>query len=215
MPDLAARRVAAPYRIAAHLSARDVFDLGAGALARAVKAGTITPAEWEAAMRELVSDVHVAAYAAGRSGQWDKITPDEWRSVERVVDDQFRFLRGFRDWLRDTPVGDVSEAKIYERARLYGAASRQSFTRAELADLGLGVTLPAYPGDASTSCWTNCKCRWAVRVLSKARGDFDCTWRLGQAEHCRECRARSRAWTGLRVRGHILVDGYSVVGTFR
>lgn len=213
--DLAARRVAAPVRIAAHLGVRDVFDLGAAALARRFKAGDLTARQFEALMRELVSDVHVAAYAAGRSGRWAAIEPAEWRRVARTIDDQYRFLRGFRAWLRDTPPDDVSEAAVYQRARLYGAASRQSFVRAELADLGLAVELPAYPGDGTTECRANCKCGWSVRTLSKARGDFNVSWRLGDAEHCRQCRKRSRAWKGLRVRGHVLVDGYETLGTFR
>lgn len=213
--DLAARRVAAPIRRAAHLSVREVFDLGAAALARRFKAGKLTPSQFEALMRELVSDVHVAAYAAGRSGRWNDIGPDEWRRVERTLDIQFRFLRGFRDWLRDTDPDDVSEAQVYQRSRLYGAASRQSFVRAELADLGLTLELPAYPGDGTTECRANCKCAWSVRTLSKARGDFDVSWRLGAAEHCRQCRKRARVWKGLRVRGHVLVDGYEPLGTFR
>lgn len=213
--DLASRRVAAPIRLAAHISAREVFDIAAAALARRFKAGDLTPAQFEALMRELVSDVHVAAYAAGRSGRWNDIEPDEWRRVERTLDAQFRFLRGFRDWLRDTPPDDVAEAAVYQRSRLYGAASRQSFVRAELADLGLTVELPAYPGDGTTECYANCKCAWVVRTLSKARGDFNVSWRLGSAEHCPQCRKRSRAWKGLRVRGHVLVDGYETLGTFR
>lgn len=215
MPEALQLRVRRELRLSAHLSARDVFDLGAAALARRLVSGRMTPSEWEGAMRELVEDVHVAAHAAGRSGQWAAIEPREWRLVERTLEGQFAFLRGFRDWIRDTPAEDVTEAEVYQRSRLYGAASRQSFVRAELADLGLTCELPAYPGDGTTACLVNCKCRWSVRVLSKARGDFDVSWRMGPAEHCSYCRRRSRTWTGLRVRGNVLVDGYETVGTFR
>ena len=165
-------------------------------------------------MRELVEDVHVAAYAAGRSGEWDKIEPAEWRRVEAVLDGQFQFLRRFRDWIRDADPEAVTEADVYQRSRLYGAASRQSFARAELAALGLTLELPAYPGDGTTRCLVNCKCRWSVRLLSKARGDADLTWRLGAAEHCPQCRKRSKVWKSLQVRGGALVSGYEVEDCF-
>lgn len=205
---------AAPIRRDAFLAVRDVFDLGAGALARALASGRITPAEFEAGMRELVEDAHVAAYAAGRSGEWDAVEPWEWRRVERVIDGQLAHLRRFRDEVRDAE--EVAEARVYQRARLYGAASRQSFVRAELAGLGLTCELPAYPGDGTTACWTNCLCRWSVRTLSRARGDFDVSWRMGSAEeHCAHCRKRQRVWKGLRVRGNALVSGYETLGVFR
>lgn len=206
---------AAPIRRDAWLSARAVFDLGAGALARAVASGAITPAQFEAGMRELVEDLHVAAYAAGRSGDWEAIRPEEWRRVERVLEQQFAFLRGFRDAVRDAPEADRSEAQITQRSRLYGAASRQSFVRAELAAVGLTCELPAYPGDGTTDCLVNCVCAWSVRTLSKGRGDYDVSWRLGAAEHCRQCRKRARVWKGLKVRGNVLVSGYETLGTFK
>lgn len=216
MPELLDLRAAPrPFKLTVSLSARDVFDLGATALARRVKAGTMTPSEFEAAMRELVADLHTASYAAGRSGNWDAIEPDEWRRIEAVIERQFHFLRGFRDWIAGTEPDDVSEAGVYQRARLYGAAASQSFERGHLADLGLFAELPAYPGDGTTDCRSNCKCRWAVTTLRKAVGDFNVSWRLGRAEHCRQCRKRSTAWKSLQVRGGALVSGYEVEGCFR
>ena len=213
MVDLAAQRTARALKLSVHVSVREVFDLAAGVLARRVQVGEITPRQFEAAMRDLVAEVHIASYAAGRSGRWQDIEAAEWRRVERTLEQQFAFLRGFRDWVAETP--EVSEARIYQRSRLYGAASRQSFERGALAEIGLTCELPAYPGDGTTDCRANCVCRWSVRVLSTARGDYDASWRMGAAEHCRQCRRRSRAWKGLRVRGNALMDGYETVGTFR
>ena len=71
--------------------------------------------------------------------------------------------------------------------------------------------LPAWPGDGTTICLTNCKCRWSINILSIERGDYNATWRLGAAEHCRTCRQRARAWKKLRVRGGELVEGYEPI----
>ena len=213
--ELAAQRTSRALKLSVHVSVREVFDLAVGALAKRLCAGDLTPRQFEGAMRELVAEVHVASYAAGRSGLWQDIGPAEWRRVEAVIARQYSFLRGFRDWLVETPEDEATEARVRQRSRLYGAASRQSFERGALAEVGLTLELPGYPGDGTTDCRANCRCRWAVRVLSKARGDYDVSWRLGSAEHCRQCRQRSRSWKGLRVRRHVLESGYPVAGCYR
>ena len=104
---------------------------------------------------------------------------------------------------------------MYQRARFYGAASRQSFERGALAELGLTCELPAYPGDGRIACKVNCGCRWSVRILSKARQGYDVSWRLGRRdEHCRHCRRRTEAWKALEVRRNQLVSGYEIDGCF-
>ena len=217
--ELAAQRTSREAKLAAWSAARALFDDEAGALAARVAAGEITPREFEARLQQEVKDLYVSAYVAGRSGQWDDITPAQWGRLGPLLRVQYGFARRFSRDIEALPVGKRSEAVIRARAQLYGASSRQVLERGILDELSQGgrpvPELPAYPGDGTTDCYTNCRCRWAVRILSKARGDYDVSWRLGRAEHCRQCRKRSRAWKALRVRGGVLEDGYAAEGTFR
>jgi len=54
--------------------------------------------------------------------------------------------------------------------------------------------LPAYPGDGSTQCLSNCLCNWVVERTPDA---WHCYWTLGLAEHCQDCVARSQIWNPL------------------
>ena len=213
MPDLllAAQRTSRSSKLAAWESARSLFDASVDELAEGVAAGRITPREWEAAMRPLVKDLHVEAYVAGRSGLWGEITPAQWGRLGPVVREQYGYLARRRQAIEAVPVEERSAAKLAQTARLYGAATRRSFERGLLDEIGMGAELPAYPGDGTTLCRVNCRCRWRIRILSKARGDFDASWTLGSAEHCRTCRERARKWKALRVRGGVLVDGYEPI----
>lgn len=162
-------------------------------------------------MRDILRVMHVSAYLIGRSGRWADVSFREWGRLGPIMRKQYTFLRAWVDELVATPYAEWSEAKIRARMKLYMAAARQSFERGIQNEAGVGIDLPAYPGDGTTMCRANCRCRWVYRVLSKSRGDYDISWRMTTAEHCRTCRLRSRKWKRLRIRGGRLVSGYEPI----
>lgn len=212
---LAAQRSARASKLDTYAEVRDAYAVAADDATDRLLSGEISPRQWEAEMQDAVRDAHTAAYVAGRSGIVENVTPREWGRLGPVVRGQYGYLRRWRMELEATPGAERSEAAIRARARLYSAAARQSFERGVQDEIGAGGVpiplLPAYPGDGSTDCRANCKCRWAVRILSKARGDYDVSWRMASAEHCPTCRARAKAWKKLKVRRGVLEDGYEPI----
>lgn len=162
-------------------------------------------------MQREVKDLFISAYIAGRGGSWREAGPAEWGRLGAVLKRQYRFIRGFASDLatREPP---LTRAQILARTDLYAAAASESFERGVAAQVGLNASvLPAQPGDGTTLCRSRCRCHWSIQILSKARGDFNCSWRLGSAEHCETCRSRARSherggWQRLRVRGGVLID---------
>lgn len=163
------------------------------------KAGFLDKESWFEDMQEQVKIMHVQAYAAGRSGEWEDITQSEWGRVGNRLRRQYEALRGFQGDL-----DNISLAQMNARANMYGAAARQQFESAIGEEKGLpGDALPAQPGDATTECWTMCKCRWAIR---KRNTVHICTWKLGRAEHCKTCLLRARSWKNLRVKDGVMLS---------
>lgn len=208
---LAARSASRADKLRALEQRRALFLEQAYRLNERLKDGRIPILVWNVEMRDLIKDLHIAAYAIGRSGEWSAITPREWnRNVASVNREQYAYLRSWAAELYRT-LETTSLAQLNARVKLYAAAATQSFERGYAAEVGIEAILPAWPGDGTTACRSNCRCRWAIRVISKARGDYDCTWTLGPAEHCRTCRKRAKAWKKLRIRGGVLVDGYEPI----
>lgn len=209
---LAAQRTSRAAKMIALQEARASFMDHARALNAALYEGRISPLIWNVEMRDLVKDLHVSAYVAGRSGRWQDMTQSDWGRVGQTLRQEYEYLRRWATGLYD--LDSVSLAQLNARAKLYAENASRSFERAVAAEIGIRTdVLPAWPGER-TSCMANCKCRWAFRIISKARGDYDASWRLGRAEHCPECRQRAIKWKKLRIRGGVLVDGYSAEGTF-
>jgi len=155
--------------------------------------GTIDEATWLSAMREEVKQINVQAYAAGRGGKWSDITFSEWGRLGQKMPFQYRKLTELAGQLP----GNFSAAQLNARLNLYANAARQQFESAIAAEKGVtDDILPALPGDGTTQCMINCKCRWAIR---KRHNVHICTWRLGRAEHCRTCLQRAVQWKNLRI----------------
>ena len=206
---LAAQRISRQRKIEILEARQSVFKSRIRSLYDDLKAERITVDQFTDAFQEEIKSLHISSYMAGRGGQWSQVGPVEWGRMGPVLRQQFEFARRFG---LDIEAGEMSDAQILARADLYAASARQSFERGMLAELGIDAgILPAHPGDGTTSCRANCKCRWSIRILSKARGDFDASWRLGSAEHCRTCRTRARLWKKLRIRGGLLQSGFEPV----
>jgi len=196
-------KVRRDVKLRALLDRIEVYEANIRRLNGQLADGRISLSEWEAQMGRQVKQMHLNAYVVGRSGNWESLTAADVRALRGEVSQQLQFLRRWRNELAQPGrLDDVSPRQLDVRGGLYGAASTSSFERGYQAERGIAPgVLPAQPGDGTTECLTNCRCRWSIRVISRERGDFDANWQLGASEHCRTCRDRARSWLGLRIRG--------------
>jgi hypothetical protein len=167
-------------------------------LSDGINAGLLSPVEWHNSMADVLLTAHTAAYLEGRGV--DSLSPGARRLVAEIVSEQVQYLNGFLDKVE---AEGWQDARDRARAHLYAGALKATHARAE----AFGLNLPAYPGDGSTECLTNCRCRWDIRWLDREELNADCYWRMGQAEHCDTCRSRAETWAPLKVRGGEVRDG--------
>lgn len=181
-----------------------LFNIATGVLNSQYLEGEITLQEWHDLMRQNVKDLHITAYMIGMDGEWSDMTQADWGRVGQVVRGQYGFLA---KWAAELAGGPPSLKKMDQRAGYYAAAASQSFSRGRATRVGFTpAELPAHPGDGSSECRVNCKCFWLIVTLSKSRGDYNVSWRLGNAEHCRTCRSRARSWRSLKIRAGEMVS---------
>lgn len=174
--------------------------------------GIITQEEWEAAMMSLLGRFTVSSYMTGAGlALFTEITAVALLALQEWLARQLAYLRRFSNVIRDTLKGlflgrdgkpIIPPWKAWtSRARSY----RNSITAPYWQGIALGLPLPAYPGDGTSQCGQNCKCRWVIQVLDQDKGDFDCYWKEGVAEHCQTCIERANSWNPIRVRDWRLI----------
>jgi len=74
---------------------------------------------------------------------------------------------------------------------MYMNSAREAFERAKMRSYGI-PDLPAWPGDGSTECLTNCRCSWRFVVVY---GGIECYWEIDwDAENCQDCIDRHYMW---------------------
>ncbi len=162
-----------------------------------LRAGSLTPAEWEAQMQVTLATYHQAAAMAGLKDAG--IEPDE---LTDALAEQYAYLKGFRQTVAEFS-GDEAPWGAWEaRAAMYGDAIGASFWRSYAG----GWPLPAYPRDGTTQCLTHCRCEWRIDVLDQEAGDADAYWELSPVEHCQTCIERAAQWAPLRIRGGVLQE---------
>lgn len=147
-------------------------------------------AAWLRAMQAALVKAHTAAYlaglgersAGGRVRVWlskligaQALPKAERETLKGLISAQLDYLRGFAGAL-----DGLSEAQIAARAALYAGAVRGTYYRTKYPGLG------AVPGDGSTPCKSQCKCRLEER-------DGGIWWVMGEAEHCSGCAANAAA----------------------
>ena len=159
------------------------------ALAGQVARGEISVQQWVYAMRQQIRQNFIAEYTLAHGGR-ATMTPADWGRIGQRVQVQYRYLNSFA---ADIASGRYSEAQIAARARMYVEASSQAFEQGRAQALGM-PDLPAYPGDGSTQCLSNCACWWSIRETADA---WLCTWKLSPVENCDDCLERSRVWAPL------------------
>ena len=165
--------------------------------------GAIDINEWTAIMRRVLARAQVGAYEIGVGSS--SLLVEQIRIVARNLARQLPFLRRFARVLQaDIEAGNMDEIvqKFERRAEMY--------TQTIVSNYWQGKTYgkpapPAYPGDGTSQCLTQCRCSLEYEELDKKKGDWNIYWRLGKAEHCQTCRIRAREWSPLRYRGGRLI----------
>ena len=175
--------------------------IGAGGLvtdtlADLATGGRLSPVDWRYMMREEIKREYIAQYLLGIGGR-DQMTFEDWGRLGGMLKEQYAYLDGFYQELLE---GKLSGPQVAARARMYSASAREAYERANGQAWG-GPPLPAYPGDGSTACLTNCACNWeivSVKVV-KEETQWICYWRLGfvKTEHCAACENAAFEWNPL------------------
>lgn len=101
--------------------------------------GEISHAEWDAAMRGHIRDLHVSQSALA-SGGWEQMTPSSWGRSGAAVREQYAYLNGMGERIQSGYYGDdLSHNGFLAHARSYGQAGRQTFEKVQaLTDLDEG-----------------------------------------------------------------------------
>lgn len=167
--------------------------LSAGQMARLVDryaAGGVTLAEFERLFKQELKDMYIASVWTANGAT--NATQAQYGLAGRRLRDQYQFMYGF---FAEIQSGALSPEQIKARAAMYARSSSQVLEQLGASEPGM-PRLPAYPGDGSTSCLSNCKC--SIDPV-KVEGGYDVFWRTSAAEHCDDCRRRANAGA-LRVR---------------
>lgn len=161
------------------------------ALASRLQAGTISVEDWTRSMRDVVKRTTIDQYLLGRGGR-NAMTQADWGRIGYRLREQYGYLQRFA---QAVDAGQLSDAQIAARAKLYVSATWSTFDRAKGA--AWNIRLPAHPGDGSTKCRGNCRCSWRI-VADKDAGIIMATWKLDSgAEHCDDCRSNAERWSPL------------------
>lgn len=175
---------------------RDKFaesvKLQARTLTDSLASGSDALGPWMTKMRDLIKRSYIDQYVLARGGR-NAMTKSDWGRVGRQIQSQYKYLQAFAE---DAAAGKMSAKQMGARAEMYLESSTQAFERGKAASYSLDLELPAYPGDGSTDCLSNCKCHWQI---SEHDDHWEATWKLGAADHCGTCVSRSASWAPLIV----------------
>lgn len=171
------------------------FHRRTGELAERLRAGELSVAEWEMAMRDEIRDLHVAATVIGKGGDRGAVSFSEWGRAGAYIKQQYGFLHRFAQRVERSAmnalVGQgefVSEAYLRWRSSLYAGGGKASYYRGKYMGM-----LPQVPGDGQTQCLGNCKC-----YLTVEEGEYpwivNVTWNMTPAEHCPDCVTLAAEW---------------------
>jgi hypothetical protein len=159
-------------------------------LASYVSNGALNSGSFGSLMREEIKKEYIRQYLLGRGGV-NMMAPSDWGRIGGMLREQYRYLDGF---VAEVEAGNLSEAQIAARARMYINSAREGFERATaLVARDAGYDEEAwvldggehcgdcegyaaegwqeigyfpFPGDGSTQCLTNCLCSKEYRQAS-------------------------------------------------
>jgi len=168
-------------------SSLDASGIASDQLASFVANGYLSPADFGALFREELKHEVIRLYLLGIGGRL-QMTFADWGSIGGMLGEQYRYLPGFEDAIA---AGELTEAQIQARARMYVNSAREGFEKAKGKNaLALGMqdelwvlgfsehcddclyfagmgwqpigTFPV-PGSGQTACLTACQCVKAYR----------------------------------------------------
>ena len=138
-------------------------------------------------LRDIVKQTQIDMYTMGAGGR-NGMSQRDWGKIGAMVKEQYKYLNGLVDQISR---GEISPAQANARLKMYINSANEALWKGITNEM---PPLPAYPGDGSTVCLTNCQCEWEIQ---KVEGGFNCYWRLGAAEHCPDCMDRASQWNPL------------------
>lgn len=153
--------------------------------------GTIDIFTYEKQVKEILRQTYIDNYVMGKGGR-NMMTQADWGRIGGMLKEQYSYLNPFMEQIAR---GELSQAQIDARLKMYINSASEAFWRGFASDVP--IDLPAYPGDGSSACLTNCQCQWDIQNVPNG---YDCYWRLGQAEHCPDCIERAGEWNPYRIR---------------
>lgn len=165
--------------------------LQTNALAAQVYNSEITIQQWQMGMRQVIKDTYINEYMLSAGGR-NAMTQSDWGRIGQQVREQYEYLDRFA---QDIANGRYTESGIAARARMYPESASQAYEQANVVTRGI-PDLPAYPGDGSTVCLSNCKCTWQIKETDDA---WLCTWKISPAENCPDCLDRAQRWAPLTI----------------
>ena len=187
---------AADVEGALELSMQESFN-HAASISAALSAGELEVWEAEDRMREEIEAAYIRQFLIGKGGR-NNVSLLDWVVVVGLIGAQYRYFERF---MSAVAAGSISDGELARRMNMYVAGSRHSYEQGNARSYG-ALELPAYPGDGSTDCMTNCCCAWDIKTKYDSLGavsGWECTWNLGPCQHCQHCPRRAAQWSPLFV----------------
>lgn len=152
----------------------------------------ITMRDFQRELEERLRRSYMGQYAYGRGGR-AMMTQSDYGRVGAILRNQYSYLRQFLNQIDD---GELTPARIKQRASMYIGSSREAFNKGR--QQSWGISLPVHPA-RNTKCGSNCKCSWDIRTVGD---DIHATWELGgTSDHCVDCLDFASAYNPLIFHG--------------
>lgn len=163
-------------------------------LAVSYTSGDLALGDFQIEARQLLRDQYAQALVIGAGGDPSAVDPQDYLALGPPLKSQYGYLE---DFVNEIDAGELTDAQVEARAALYGSSAYQAFWLERAP-----FELPQLPGDGGTRCLTNCACHWEFNLLYDADGNptaVECTWLLGEAEHCPDCQDNAEKWNPLTI----------------
>jgi hypothetical protein len=152
--------------------------------------------QWRAEMRANLRRTYITQYMLAKGGK-GQMTQRDYGILGSQLKKQYNFLDKFTQDIYNGKYSERQQAMVAARQQLYAESSSQAFERGSAEAFG-PLQLPAWPGDGSTQCLSNCRCNWFIKTLKD--GTISVSWRLGRVKerHCTDCPTRAKVWRNLK-----------------
>lgn len=151
------------------------------------QAGQISSNDWRDESLAVIAGLYVAHWLFGKRST--TLTAQERAKLDAIIQSQREYLDKFAEQLRD-----IDGSETIRRIKMYANSSRQAYEMARVYGI---ADLPAYPGDGSSECLSNCRCHWDIQVSDS---NLVAYWRIDIADNCPTCKQRAQDWSPYIVR---------------